>query len=280
MIKIELLYETNIKKINIELTNTDKKYNIIKNEYDDFIIELNNINNIYLYLEEILTEYKYFNLVWNNIIIYSNYNENIKFFDLNSLYDDYYYKIEIINKKFLSNEEEYYFTKIIIEKQYYYIHEILEYPFAMNILLDVSKNDSKEIEFDKTDNFNVFSTQNIIALINHDYYIIHTLNNFLLKDRNIAIAAVNQKNSGALGELTEKIPSYKNDKQIVYIAVKNTDWSLQYASDELCNNQEFILELIKDIDQNNQLITYISEELLSNEEFLIKAKKCNPNISL
>lgn len=206
-------------------------------------IKKNQINNIYNIINNLeFNKNKLYTLVCNQIQIYSNFNKNLK--EYNFFIDNqYFYTFNIIYKSFQNEEHELMFKKVVINKECYII-DILHKSYAMDILLNIDKIESCNIDFDYDfDGFSseYFSKQNIIDLINHDYYIIHILEDIYKNDKDIALAAVKQKECGALGELSDE---FINDKEIVLIAIKNTHWAFQFMSDELCNNKEFSLEII------------------------------------
>jgi predicted RNA-binding protein (virulence factor B family) len=71
-----------------------------------------------------------------------------------------------------------------------------------------------------------------------------------------------KQNGDSLQYASEEL---KNDKEVVLEAVKQYGRSLLYASEELKNDKEFVLEVVK---QNGDSLEYASEELKNDKEVL------------
>ena len=68
---------------------------------------------------------------------------------------------------------------------------------------------------------------------------------------------------------------FKNNEEIVLLAIKTYRDALQYANEELRNNESFVLEAIK---INHYSIVYASSNLLESRDFIIKAIKIKGRI--
>jgi hypothetical protein len=128
----------------------------------------------------------------------------------------------------------------------------------------------------------------LIAIENGlDYYF---LDEELKSDRNICLEYVKKKGAVGFGNL---INAFKSDKEICLEAIRNTDqyeeqiWAsdyedyheiegsvdntaLQFASEELNNDREVVLEAVK---QNGTALCWASEELRSDREIVFEAVK-------
>ena len=80
------------------------------------------------------------------------------------------------------------------------------------------------------------------------------------------------KNGNALRDFSS---SFKNDRDIVLAAVKNTGIALQFASEELQNNFDVVLAAVS---QDGYAIRYASYDLKNNRQILLACCDTRPHI--
>jgi CxxC motif-containing protein len=100
------------------------------------------------------------------------------------------------------------------------------------------------------------------------------LSNRLKNDRNFIVNLITNL-YGAEFVLKYVSEQFKNDKELVLIAVKERGRVLEYASDELKNDKEIVIEALKN---DSSAFRFVSKELQIDKKFIVIVLKTVPHI--
>ena len=62
---------------------------------------------------------------------------------------------------------------------------------------------------------------------------------------------------------------FKNDELVVLAALENDEYALNFASNELKNNREFIKKVVKKMDEHSNLQVNLSRQIKKSQKLLL-----------
>lgn len=175
------------------------------------------------------------------------------------------YLIETIDSKYLSNHK---FMLKALE-----IAPLFSIRFISKELLNNEKFMKKAVSIELPTNLSIiaFSSKKIrnnkdimLSAIDTDIDNLKYASKEIRSDENLAFKLIKNKKSYFLENATTDI---KNNEQIIFEAIKENPWVLQYASKRLRNSKEFVL---KAMNESKYIFNNISKKLQLDEDIIYK----------
>ena len=172
-------------------------------------------------------------------------------------------ELQLIKRKFLNNEE-------LMDQEIYDLYtKKFDFGYSDSVAEKIIKKRNFEQDYKKIRNLDAklkvqFIKKNSVRFSYSGY-------DFIIEDREVLQELLNI--SGIYFKYASD--KLKNDKEIVSLAIeKSGEWILQYASNKIKSDSDFILDLVK----NNHHFLHYADKLLKDDiKFMLEAIKINEN---